>query len=1060
MLCVGLWLVLLLPLARPNVPIAGHAQAQNEENPPAPIAAEPTALAARVEFGDQRDVVLTITNESDTPFTPRLYEARAVPPPQITVEQAPPPELQRVALPEQRERVDPQIFAELDAAPSNETEFLVFLGEQPDLSAAYQMTDWHARGWYVYRTLHEHANRSQSDLRSWLELRGLPYQPLWIVNAIKVRGTDADVQTLAARADVAMLRANYMMNLPRPEVGAPEAQPAAASFVATEELSGTVEWNIDQIDAERVWQTFGVTGDGVTVATIDSGVFYEHPALREQYRGYRAIGEPEHAYNWYDPSGVSSAPVDDINHGTHVMGTISGRGGGSAERPFVGVAPGIDWIAARGCLNNTCRDSDLIASAQWILAPTDQEGKNPRPDLRPHVVNNSWASESTNDFYISYTAAWRAAGIFPVFAAGNSGHAECSTAAAPGNYTDVFAVGASNTSDTIASFSSIGPGREETLKPDLVAPGIFIRSTVANTQVLYAQLQGTSMAAPHVSGAVALLWSANPLLIGDYEATYELLTSTALPRTDTAFDNDRYDNCRANDVPNNVYGHGRLDTYAAVAAATVDVPWLELPILVPELQPGASTTVDLTLDTQYVDGPDTYRARVLVGTGDLSQTPLIVPITLTVEETDAQATVVGEVYDLLTGIPLAGKLFIDDRLMVPVVESGTFTVTLPTRAAPYTFRPSIPGYASQSEPVTLTAGMTHTLEFSLTASIPRLKVFPLTDAILMNGVEPQPLDVPPEISSATLEPISVTLAFSDTSQTSYVVYNEGQEPLNYTAHVPPEHFGVWRSDRPADSVEQRWFTRPPDATVLALADDGTSEALPLGFELALNGQRFDQIYVGANGLLTFQNFASQYFVASCLPVPETIGPAIVPFRADLDPSQGGVVWAAQIDDSFVVSFEDVPLHSKPPDPDAPTYSFQVVLARDGSMLFTYKDLAALPRELSVGIQHTNKSIQSIGCGETSPIMSDLTLDMRPQPGAQRWIDIGLTSSGTLLPGWGAVVRIDIDWVPPFRAQPYRSGVLFESNDPWYPSVRLPVYMTTEPAPHSLFLPLAVQGSGP
>jgi len=93
-------------------------------------------------------------------------------------------------------------------------------------------------------------------------------------------------------------------------------------------------------------------------------------------------------------------------------------------------------------------------------------------------------------------------------------------------------------------------------------------------------------------------------------------------------------------------------------------------------------------------------------------------------------------------------------------------------------------------------------------------------------------------------------------------------------------------------------------------------------------------------------------------------------------------------------------------------------------------------------------------------MSGLTLELRPQPDAHRWIDTELIASGTLQPGWGAVVRIDIDWVSPFRPQPYRSGILFESNDPWYPSVRLPVYMTTEPAPHSVFLPLAAQGSEP
>jgi subtilisin family serine protease len=1052
--------LLLLPLARPSLPAVERAQAQSDENPPAPIAAEPTALAASVEFGAQQDVTLTITNQSDSAFTPRLYEAREVPPPQITVDQAPPPELQRVALPEQRERIDPQILAELDAAPGGETDFLVFLGEQPDLSAAYRIADWRARGWFVFRTLYEHARRSQSSLRSWLELHGLPYKPLWIVNAVVVRGTDADVQALAARADVAILRANYTLSLPRPPIGAAQSPPIATPLSTTNELSGTVEWNIDLVDADRVWQEFGVNGAGITVATIDSGAFYEHPALREQYRGYRAAGEPEHAYNWYDPSGESGMPIDDIDHGTHVMGIIGGRGGGSPARPFVGVAPGIEWIAARGCLNSSCRDSDLIAAAQWILAPTDAEGDNPRPELRPHVVNNSWASDPVNQFYISYTTAWRAAGIFPVFAAGNSGHAECSTAAAPGNYADVVAVGATGSSDGIASFSSIGPSDDGTLKPDLMAPGTSIRSTIANNQVLYGQLRGTSMAAPHVAGAVALLWSANPLLIGDYDATYDLLTSTALPRTDDAFDTDAYDECRANSVPNNVYGYGRLDTYAAVAAATVNVPWLELPAAVPPLQPGASTTVELTLDAQYVAGPGTYRARVLVGTGNLNQSPLIVPITLTVEDTDAKATVSGTVRDSATGLPLPGSLFVDDRLSVAVAESGTFTVTLPTRAEPYTFRTNILGYAPESQSLTLTTGLSYTLAFSLMANIPRLEVFPLTDAIRLQGNGPQPIDVPPEVSAAALEPISTTLAFNTTDSSSYVVYNDGQQPLNYTLRVPTERFGVWRSDAPADAVEPRWFARPLDATALTLEDDGTSEVLPLGFEFPFNGRGYSQIYVGANGLLTFQNFTSQYFIGGCLPLPETIGPALVPFRADLDPSQGGEVWTAQMADGFVVSFEDVPLHSKPVDPDAPRFSFQAILARDGNILFNYGPLAALPETLSVGIQLNSASVQSLGCGENTSLKDDLTLELRSQPSPQNWISTALSDTATLPPGWGAVARVDVDWMPPFGEQPYRSAVLFESNDPWYPSVRLPVHMTSTSAPHRVLLPIAAKGSGP
>src|SRR6185503_8669938 len=153
-------------------------------------------------------------------------------------------------------------------------------------------------------------------------------------------------------------------------------------------------------------------------------------------------------------------PTDSNGHGTHTMGTMVAAGDGTLDQPAVGVAPGARWVAAQGCGSTICTEGDLVGSAQWVLAPTALDGTNPRPDLRPMIVNNSWGGASGDPWYAGYTAAWRAAGIFPVFAAGNSGSAsgqKCGTISSPGDYADVVSVGATDHSDSIAAFSLLGP---------------------------------------------------------------------------------------------------------------------------------------------------------------------------------------------------------------------------------------------------------------------------------------------------------------------------------------------------------------------------------------------------------------------------------------------------------------------------------------------------------------------------------------------------------------------------------------------------------------------------
>ncbi|MBO0518341.1 peptidase S8, partial [Streptomyces beijiangensis] len=126
---------------------------------------------------------------------------------------------------------------------------------------------------------------------------------------------------------------------------------------------------------------------------VGSDVQYDHPDLVKQYRGNNGDGTFTNDYNFYDTMGIcatSSTPCDDNGHGTHTMGTMVG----ATPMPC---APNAKWMAAKACggTKGECPDEDLLAAGQWILAPTDHNGQNPRPDLAPNIGNNSWGGDGT-----------------------------------------------------------------------------------------------------------------------------------------------------------------------------------------------------------------------------------------------------------------------------------------------------------------------------------------------------------------------------------------------------------------------------------------------------------------------------------------------------------------------------------------------------------------------------------------------------------------------------------------------------------------------------------------
>jgi subtilisin family serine protease len=451
-----------------------------------------------------------------------------------------------------------------DTAGGGRADFILVLAEQADLGAARALRTRQARGWYVYQTLRETAERTQAPLLKQLDALGLPHRSYYVANLIAVQGDRAAVSALAAHPLVARIEADAPLPaaLPAPEPSGPAQALGSAS----------VEWNVARINADDVWAQ-GYTGQGVVIADQDTGFQWDHPALVNQYRGWDG-GSADHNFNWWDaihadingdgtnPCGFSSAePCDDGSHGTHTLGTAVGDDGAGNQ---IGVAPGAKWIGCRNMDSGVGRPTTYIECFQFFLAPWDLNEQNADPGLAPAVINNSWycpASElCTGTSLLTTVENVRAAGIVVAVAAGNFGPG-CGTAShEPGFFDAATTVGATNAEDLIASFSSRGPATADgsnRLKPDISAPGVQVRSSIPTDG--YGFSDGTSMATPHLTGAVALLLSARPKLGGDVTGIEQRFFLTANHLT-SAQDCGGVPGAQS---PNNTFGWGLLDAYAA-----------------------------------------------------------------------------------------------------------------------------------------------------------------------------------------------------------------------------------------------------------------------------------------------------------------------------------------------------------------------------------------------------------------------------------------------------------------------------------------------------------------
>ncbi|UQX88814.1 S8 family serine peptidase [Jatrophihabitans telluris] len=409
------------------------------------------------------------------------------------------------------------------AAAGDPVDAVIQLRAQADLTPARGLAR-RERLQTVEKTLRSHAQRTQKELLAELQRaqkRGTvtSIQPLWITNAIAVRATPAELNAISARKDVASVRREFTVS--------------AAASTTSAQAAGPTEPNVALVNAPAVWN-LGYRGQSVVVANMDTGVDVSHPDLAASWRGG--------SNSWYDPNREHPSTPTDVNgHGTQTMGVmVGGSAGGSA----IGIAPAAKWIAVKIFNDRGSATSTAIhLGFQWLLDPDG----NPATADAPNVVDDSWTM-SGGGCDLSFQPdlrSLRAAGILPVFAAGNDGPT-AGTIFAPANNPEAFAVGGIDNNSALYPYSSRGPSPcTQSVAPKLAAPAVGIRTT--DLAGGYASDTGTSVAAPAVAGALALLVGAFPNMSADRQEA--ALDNGAVDLAPTGVDADT--------------GFGRLDALAS-----------------------------------------------------------------------------------------------------------------------------------------------------------------------------------------------------------------------------------------------------------------------------------------------------------------------------------------------------------------------------------------------------------------------------------------------------------------------------------------------------------------
>jgi len=903
-----------------------------------------------------------------------------------------------------------------NSSPTDYIKGFVYLRDQVDIEALDQQlyaenATLEHRAFTVITTLQNKAQSSQQNLINYFEERYAQrevfgYKSFWIANMILIEAKSSVFYELMNSMEVAQMDLDAELKLDKPTV-------VEHNVESTE----SVEPGVKIINADKLW-AMGITGQGRLVMGIDTGVDPTHPAINHKWRGNTVPASQA----WFDPGGGSTTPNDCDGHGTHTIGTMAGRSTTTADT--VGVAIDAQWIAAKTICSSP-HTSNSVAAFQWAMNP---DGNPSTITDMPDAIGNSWydpnVSNECTGIYKTTLDAVEASGIAVVFSAGNSGPS-ASTITKPKNISttevNVFAIGAidgvqylGGNNNPIASFSSRGPSvcggtGSFLIKPEVSAPGNNVRSSYPGGG--YSTLSGTSMAAPHVVGAIALLKQYAPTLTG---AQIKMALYNTAKDLGTAGED-------------NTYGMGLIDLYAAFL--TLGTPDTVAPTQITNLASAEPQSNSLKLTWTVPD--DTSNGGVVGYAIKMSSAP----ITDTVAFNNAQDVP-------FNGAP--GASGSTDMVIVGNLQPAT-TYHFAIRARDLWGNWSL--LSNSASGTTLGAPALTVTPDSMHKQLSANMVYVDSLVVSNTSAHASTLNYQVSLQNSTFPGnVKLTLVPHQTQVLEGKYPVKGDELSQYTPGLSiegqggPDAFGYkWIDSDEPNGPAYEWndiaatgtnvTTWTPTGTFGA-KDEGHSGPINLPFPFKFYGNVKNTVHASSNGVILFNAPTSNIFTNAAIPNAAAPNEYIAPFWDDLDGTNGGEVYYKADGGKFTIQYNNWPRYST----TGSSLTFQVVLYSNGRIMIYYKTMtSSTMNSATIGIENGNGSVGLQTAYNAAYAKNSHAIKFAADP---EWMTTQHTG-GTLNNGASASVVME------FRSEDYPAGmytmdVVFSTNDPLKPTHTIPV----------------------